>query len=284
MTEMGETGQSGRFQILTNLTPEMYSQFKISITPDGVNVVEKTASLPYVIDGAVSIGPDASGDYTVAVGVKGHPVWKKDGVIRVIRPSDERTGLIQSLKAADEYCRPGETVVFEIHGSGFRPEDAAMLQAHSQDLSFTQSEFRYLAPGRMELTVTIPPQAAVKTHGLLIKNGDILVKDVPQAFRVVPKNWVRQLKLSSSLIPGGKSQLLLQGRDLSADILTGLNLEVDQPGLMIGVFKLKGSHEAAAPIEADAAMKPGDYLLHLTVNGVSVVPETKSLIRISSNN
>lgn len=280
-TEMGETGRSGRFRVFTNLDQEMYADFKVFVSTPAIQVTDLSPTFPFIVDGTVIIGPAVGGEYGISVTLKDKTIWHKDGVIRVIKPNVGQSGLIQRVQAIDGFHRPGDKVTFVVQGSGFQPDDAKILVAQVKDLELLSSTYTYLAPGRMELVIALPPEAPEKTYGLTLSAGDGVLQDLPGAFRVVGKNWTRELKLNPELTPGATSTFTIQGRDLSADFIGGLKIELDEPDLLIGPLILVNPQEASAPISAGANVKPGDYLLHITSKGTPVNPQFGSLIRVS---
>ena len=281
-TEMGESGRSGRFRVFTNLTEEMFSNFKVSVSTPSIEVKDLTSQVPFIVDGTVIIGPAVGGEYDINITLKEKNIWTKKGIIRVVRPNVGQSGLIQKVMAQDGFHRPGDTARFSLHGSGFQPNDVNLIKASVNGLDSLVSSITYASPGRLELALVIPSTAQVKTYGLKLMAGAEVLQDLSDAFQVVEKNWTRLLKVNPPLVPGGKSTLTLMGRDLSADYISKIKVELDEPDLTIGNFSLVNPLEASASIKAGPNVKPGDYLLKMTSSGKPVSPEAGSLIRVSN--
>ena len=280
-TEMGESGRSGRFRVFTNLTPEMFANFKISVSTPTIQVSDLNPTLPFIVDGTVVIGPAAGGEYDILVTLSDKEIWSRKGIIRVVRPNVGQSGLIQKILTHDGFHRPGDTATFSLAGSGFQPNDVHLLKATVPGLENAVSSFTYATPGRLELALLVPSTAPVKVYGLKITAGAEVLQDMPDAFRVVGENWSRLLKLNPPLLPGGQSTLTLVGRDLQAGLISKIKVELDEPDLVIGPFVLVNPNEAAAPISAGLNVKPGDYLLKMTSDGKPISPEFGSIIRVS---
>ncbi len=282
-TEMGESGRSGRFRVFTNLDQEMFSNFRVTVSTPSIQVTDLNPQLPFVVDGTINIGPAVGGAYDLDITLKDKNIWHRSGIVRVVRPNVGQSGLIQKVLPHDGFYRPGDTARFSLHGSGFQPGDINAIRAVIPGLQSAVSSFTYASPGRLELAITIPADAAVKKYGIIITAGEETLQDAPDAFRVVDKNWTRALKLEPVLLPGGKSTLSLTGRDLTPEYISKIKIELDEPALVIGQFVPVSPQEAAAPISAGADVKPGDYLLKITSGGKPVSPETGSIIRVSAN-
>ncbi len=281
-TEMGETGRTGRFRIFTNLTPEMAAQFSIAADTPAIAMSDLAPSLPFVVDGTVNIGAAQGGDYGILIKLGEKVMWEKKGILRVVRPNLGKNGLIQHVKAVDGFHRPGDTARFSILGSGFEPENTALLKARVKELDPVNNNFAYFSPGRMELVLSLPLTAPTSTYTLQIFQGEEMLIETPAAFRMVPNNWTRGLKLDPPLLPGATSTLVLSGRDLDSSFIGGIKVEMDEPGLSMGGFSWVSPQEARASIAAASAVPPGDYLLKMTVAGKPVRPQTGSLIRVSA--
>lgn len=281
-TEMGESGRSGRFRVFTNLTQEMFSRFAVTVSTPTIQISDLAPFLPFIVDGTITIGPAVGGDYDISVLLGDKTTWSKKGIVRVVRPNVGQSGLIQKVITQDGYHRPGDTARFSLQGSGFQPGDVNLLKATVQDLTDASAVFSFGSPGRLELALTIPPAAPVKMYELKVTAGEETLQTVPEAFRVVDKNWTRLVKVEPVLLPGGVSTLMIVGRDLTDDFISGIKVETDEPELKLGAFFRVGVNEVSAPISAGASVKPGDYLLKITSNGKPVSPEFGSIIRVSS--
>jgi hypothetical protein len=282
-TEMGESGHSGRWRIYTNLTPEMYDKLSVVPSSSSIQISELAPSLPFVVDGSINIGPTVGGDYGVTIKLGDKEIWKKDGIIRVVRPTLGQTGLIQRVKATEAFHRPGDGMSFVIQGSGFQEGDVKLLQASVLNMDVNQTTFTYVAPGRIDLAFRLPLTVSPSSYAMTIFNGKEVLNQVDHAFTVVDKNWIRSLKVDSPLVPGGQSVVTMDGRDLDKDFVSSIKIEVDEPSLEISSFTWVGAEKASASISAGPSIAPGDYLLKLTSRGKAILPQEGSIIRINQN-
>lgn len=280
-TEMGESGRTGRFRVFTNLTEEMLKDFRVEASTPTIQIGGLRPTLPFIVDGDIMIGPAAGGEYGLGVFLKKQTLWQRDGAIRVVRPNVGQSGLVQRLQALEEFHRPGDQVVFALQGSGFRPEDTSLLAVKVKDLEVTKSTFVFLAPGRLEMSIWLPANAAIKSYDVTIVQGDVVLLNVPNAFQIIEKNWMRGFRLSNFVKPGGEGKVILVGRDMDKSFISKLKVEVDEPELMIGTFEWLRPEEAAASIKAGASVKPGDYLIHLSLEGKPVTPAFGGIVQIS---
>ncbi len=279
-TEMGENGRTGRFRIFTNLTEEMFKAFSIVPSTTGIQIGDLRPSLPFVVDAAIFIGAAPGGDYAVIIKLGEKVIWQRDGVIRIVRPNIGDSGLIQRVNAVDGFHRPGDKALFVIQGSGFQPRDADLLKVSVPGFDIVKSTIVYVAPGRLDLTITIPAEAPEKNYSFSIMNGDQKISDVPNAFRIVGKNWTRSLEVNPNVGPGETSTLVLAGRDLDSDFVKQIKVDVDEPELKIGVFTWMSPEKATADIAIGASVAPGDYWIKLTSGGGTITPAFGSIIRV----
>ncbi len=280
-TEMGDNGRTGKFRIFTNLTKESFQTLSVSVSTPAIRITDLNASLPFLVDGTINIGPAVGGEYDLAVTIDKKIVWTRPGIIRVVKPNVGQSGLIQRVQPMDGFHRPGDKVRFVIYGSGFQPDDLAGLSLSVPSLIITSSTFTYIAPGHIEAQIELPWTAPVQTYELKINSGNDVLQDVPDAFHVVPRNWLRFVKVDPPLIPGGQSMLSLIGRDIDEKFVSQLKVTVDEPGLKIGDFKYATVQEITAPISATPDVQVGDYLLHLTEDGKPIQPQFGNIIKIA---
>jgi hypothetical protein len=280
-TEMGDNGRTGKFRIFTNLTNESFQKLSVAVSTPAIRITDLNASLPFIVDGTINIGPAVGGVYDLVVMLDKNIVWSRAGIIRVVRPNVGQSGLIQRVQPMDGFHRPGDKVRFIILGSGFQPDDINALSVSVPSLVITNSTFSYVSPGHLEAQIDLPWTAPVQTYGIKINNGNEVLQDVPDAFRVVPRNWLRFVKVDPPLVPGGHGKLSLIGRDIDEKFVAQLKVAVDEPGLKIGAFKYESVQEISASISAATDVKVGDYLLHLTDNGNAVQPQFGNIIKVS---
>lgn len=280
-TEMGESGRTGRFRVFTNLDQGQLKDFRVEASTPAIQIGPLRPALPFILDGDIMIGPAAGGEYGLAAYLGNKTLWKRDGIIRVVRPNVGQTGLIQRMQALEMYHRPGDPVVFALQGSGFRPEDTGLLGVRITDLEIIKSTFVYLAPGRLEMSVWLPSNAPVKSYGVAIVQGETVLLEDPKAFNIVDKNWLRGFRLDSPVKPGGEGKVILVGRDLEKNFVSNLKVDVDEPELLVGPFEWMRPDEAVATLKVGSSVKPGDYLIHLSVGGKTLTPQFGGIIQIS---
>lgn len=281
-TEMGESGRTGRFRVFTNLTEQMYAKFLVVPSTPAIQVAGLTPMLPFIVDGTVNVGAAEGGGYGLQVKLGDKLLWEREGIIRIIPPNVGQSGLIQRIQATDGFHRPGDRAKFLIQGSGFQPQDPALLTASVPGWETINATFTFVAPGRMELHVDVPLTAATTSYSLSVLHGDSVLHQVPQAFTVVQPNWTRGVRLEPALYPGSAGVVILNGRDLQKDFIDSIEVQVDDPELVLGKFTWVSPEEARAPISIGQHVVPGDYLLALTSNGKPVQPQFGSIIRIGA--
>lgn len=280
-TEMGESGRTGKFRVFTNLTEEMFKEFKVTTATSAIVIADLTPTFPFIVDGEIQIGPAASGDYGMKVELGRNVLWDRPGIIRVVQPNVGQAGLIQRIFPMEGFYRPGDRAKFLIQGSGFQPQDAQLLSAQVEGFTVEASTFTYLAPGRMELSFRIPTTAPEnRVFPVAIKQGEQVLLNVPNLFAVVARNWLRELRVEPDLGAGGVSTVQLIGRDMSKEFIEKLVVEVDEPSLQIEKFQWENSGLARAIIKADSGIKPGDYILHMSTGGASISAEFGNIIRV----
>ena len=280
-TEMGQTGRTGRFRVYTNLTDEMFRTFRVVPSTPAIRVSELAPSFPFVVHGRIDIGPTVTGGYGVEIFLGEKRVWARDGIIRVVQPNLGATGLVHAARTVEPYHRPGDEVLIPVLGSGFQPADVAHLSAGSEGFALKLGSFTYVSPAQIDLRFRLPADIKEGRYGVFVRAGEKEVARLENAFTVVAPNWTRALRVEPPLRPGGKSALVLKGRDFSDDFIASISVERDEPGLTIGAFALEAPDSARAEIVASTSVKPGDYLLTLTSGSSAVQPALGSIIRVS---
>ena len=279
-TEMGESGRTGRFRVFTNLTQEQFSRFSVVPSTTSIEIDNLSPSLPFIVDGTVRVGPAVTGDYGVSIFLGEKLLWARDGVIRIVRPNLGATGLVQRLQGEDIFYRPGDLARFLVQGSGFQFQDTSSLTADVAGMEGESATFLYLAPGRLGLDLRLPVDAPEGPYGVIVRNGETTLLDVPSAFSIVPKNWTRNLRAEPALRPGTAAQLVLTGRALEKGFVERISTEVDEEGLRVGEFVWVDDRRAVADIEARPEVKPGDYQIRMRSGGKPVVPAAGDIIAV----
>ncbi len=279
-TEMGESGRTGRFRVFTNLDEAMLAKFHVEPSVPSISLGRLSARLPFIVDGTISVGPAVTGVYGVRVMLANKVLWNRDGIIRIVNPNVGQTGLVLRVQAEDGFQRPGDVARFVVQGSGFQGSDADVLTAEVPDMPGASAKFTYLSAGRLSVDVQIPSKAKVGIYSLTIRNKQKVLLTTASAFKIVPTNWFRSISTTPPLKPGGKAQLVLQGRALQGNFAESLVVHVDDPGLKIGKFQRISPIQAVADISAESTVRPGDYQVRIEHLRFHVVPESGDIIRI----
>lgn len=285
LTEMGETGRTGRIRIFTNLTPEMFPLMQVMSSTPTINITDIVPTLPYVVDATIDTGWHAAGgEYDLLVKLGAVTIFERKGFVRIVRPNVGQTGLAQQIRAADGYHRPDDIAKFVVMGSGFLQEDAARITARIANFPPTKATFTYIGPGKMEMSLPIPKDAKPGTYSVDLMSGDTVLLSVPNLFVIVAKNWLRAVGVSVPLVPGGRSVLQLIGRDIDKRFIYDMKIEADEPGLKLESLRWVDSGKAEADISAADNVAPGDYLLRLTRSGTLITPAFGSIVRVEKRN
>lgn len=276
----GRFGRSGRLRTLTNLTPGMLETFRIVPSTPGITISDISPSPPFVVDATVNVGAVQPGSYGLAVEIGGETVFDRPGIINIVGSDSDDVGIVQRVTPTDGFHRPGDVARFELQGSGFRPDGVARLNAFVPGLGAVPSTFSFVAPGRMELSLTVPLSAPTTVYALDVRQGSTTLRRTDPGFFVVPENWIRQLRVEPALTPGATAALALDGRSLNAAFVRSLTVETATDALKIGPFKIETATRAVAPISAAAGLHPGDYWLKLRAGARPITPQFGSIIEV----
>lgn len=264
LTSIDESGQWGKFKVITNLDSAAYSRIKIEPTSDKLDVSNLKPQLPFYIEGAIEIAPGASsGSYGMRVLAGGRPIFRKQPLVEVVKPDVGKTGSVEGVEAVEPARRPGDVVEFTVKGSGFTTAQKSHLTAEVPGVPTSPAEFTYVSAGKYTFRLTLPPALATGPYGIVVKHKDRVVFERKAAFAVVPPNWIGAVRLVSPVSPGGSGQIQLQGRDLAPDFVRQLRLDVDEKKLTLGPLRQTDDRTLVADLQADAGIAPGDYIIHV---------------------
>jgi hypothetical protein len=282
LTSIDETGQWGRFRVITNLDEELYSKFRIEPTNPRLEVSSLKVQYPFYVDGVVMISEGLKhGQYGVVTYLGKRELFRQDPLVDVVKPTVGRTGSIEKVRAAEMAHRPGDLLELTVTGSAFLPNVGPLLVAQVNEIDMGPSTFTYVSAGRLDASLQIPPQAPVGIYGVsILSKGKVLVKQ-PNAFAIVPPNWLSMVKLSAPLSHGQSGQLLIIGRDISMDFAKSIKLEVDTDKLKVSNLRWQNASTLAADIAADAALEPGDYLIHVSAGDKPLKLPRGNIIKIT---
>jgi hypothetical protein len=279
---MEEDGRGGNFRVLTNLDDALAKNFRIDPSTPGIKVSGLTPQLPFIMEGHIQITPGVPpGEHGLVISINDKEVFRRMGMIRVVRPNIGHAGFIQGLIAEDKYHRPGDAIQIYVGGTGLTDQDVASLDAKVEEFDVGQASFTYLSPLQLRLTFNSPASIPAGSYSVRVVNrsGQQLFEK-KNLFQIVPGNWIAGVQVTPPVKPGTQSTLKIMGRDFSDDFVAGFHIDVDEPGIAI-----TGLHRSdAATLSADIAVKtgvaPGDYWLHLSEKGQKIDPPFGSIIKV----
>jgi hypothetical protein len=279
---LSDDGRSGRFRVVTNLDEAMAKQFRVVPTNPGLEVSPLEFHLPFGVEGILQIGPAVpQGQYGLAAYLGQRELWKREGMIRIVRPNVGLTGFVQGVSPVEKFHRPGDTVQIYLHGSGLTPAYTTNLKASVNELDMGPASFQFVSAAQMRFSFNTPPNAALRSYGVRIldqKNTELFKKD--DVFTLVPPNWISGVQLAPPPRPGQKGLLRIIGRDLSPTFISKLELQADEPGIELQNIRRLDASTAGADISISTGVAPGDYWIHLIADGKEINPPYGSLIKV----
>jgi hypothetical protein len=279
---MGEDGRSGRFRVVTNLDDSMARQFRVKPSTDTLELSPLEAHLPYAMEGVIEIGPGIEeGVFGLTAYMNSREVFSNEQMIHIVHPNLGETGLAEHVTSDQPFRRPGDTVDISLHGTGFTADDARSLKAKVNELNMGNTGFTWKSETEMHGKFKIPSNAPEGNYTVTVSGltGKALSEN-KTVFTIVPPNWTDRLELAPKGVPGHTSQLKLYGRDMTPEFAAGLQVEVDDPGLVLTPFKFIDPSTLSADLTIDPKVSAGDYLLHISYQGKPVKPHTGSIIKI----
>lgn len=281
LTSIDESGQWGQFRVITNLDTALFNRIKITPTTPKLEVGNFKPKFPFYIDGVIQIAETLStGQYGLMISMGPRQIFKKSPLVDVVRPNVGRTGSIEDVKAVAPVYRPGDTALFIIRGSGFAFKDAGTLSAHVMEFDAEASTVTFMSQGRLQAMLRIPPTASTGVYGLRVESHGKKLFEKKTVFALVPPNWLGGLKLGTELRVQGQSMLVLTGRDISAEFVKTLRLEVDEPELKISNIRLQDVSTIVADVQAGPHIRPGDYLVHVFAGDREIKLPGGNLIKV----
>jgi hypothetical protein len=268
--------------VITNLTDEMAKQFKLVPSNPGIQISPLEFHLPFAVEGVMQIGPGVSqGTYGMSAMIGNRVVWKRDEMIRIVKPNVGLTGFVQGISSVDRFHRPGDTAQFYLHGSGLTPAYVSSIAAKVNEFDMGAAAFQFVSAAQMRFTFKIPAKAPLQPYGITIldsKGNELFKKD--SVFFVVPPNWISGVQIAPPIKPGQKGLLRIIGRDLSSDYINQLNVSTDEPGIMLSHVRSLDASTAGVDIAISSGVAPGDYWIHLSYQGKPVQPPYGSIIKV----
>ncbi|HVO32284.1 MAG TPA: hypothetical protein VMU17_00110, partial [Elusimicrobiota bacterium] len=283
LTQIDETGQNGRFRVITNLDQNLYRMFKVDPTTPRLEVSGLATRLPFYVEGTITIAPGLhNGQYGLIASLAGHELFRKNPLVDVVHPNVGRAGSIERVTATEAAHRPGDEVQMTMTGSGFAATDVANLTAKLESVSTEPAQFSFLTAGKMTIAMRLPPTIPTGVYGITVYNKQKQVYNRKAVFAVVPANWIAGVHLLHPVIPGQSGILQITGRDLSPVYVQTLRIATDEPGLSLSGLHLQDASTIVANVQVSTGTAPGDYLIHLTSQDKPVRMPTGNIIRVGS--
>lgn len=281
LTEVSETGQWGRFRVITHLNDALYKRFKLESTSSNLEISNVKPVYPFYVDGAVTIGQGLrQGHYGMVAALGKREIFRKDPLVEVVKPTVGKTGSIDKVEAVEKARRPGDPLELTITGSAFLPTGIGGLSVTVVPMDLGPSTFTYISAGRLQVALRIPGNAPVGVYGVSILNqGKTLISE-RNAFGVVPPNWLSSVKSVGGMIPGQTGQLTIQGRDISYDYVGRIQVTTDTDGLKISNVRWQNASALSADVAIAADVAPGDYLIHVLEGGKELKLPRGNIIQV----
>src|SRR5262249_49323628 len=98
LTSIDETGQWGRFQVITNLDEKRFSKFRLEPTNPLLEVSNIKTDFPFYVNGVVMIGQGLKhGQYGLVAYTGKHEIFRQDPLVDVVKPTVGKTGSIEKV-------------------------------------------------------------------------------------------------------------------------------------------------------------------------------------------
>ncbi len=282
LTSIDETGQWGRFRIITNLDERLFPKFRIEPTNPLLEVSNIKTQYPFYVDGVVMIAQGLKhGQYGIVTYMGKREIFRQDPLVDVVKPTVGRTGSIERVEAVEKAHRPGDMLELTVKGSAFLPNGITSLVARVEPVDMGSSTFTYVSAGQLSVTMQIPPSAPVGIYSVnILSNGKVLQKQT-NVFGIVPANWLATVKLAAPLSPGKSGQLLILGRDITPDYTKTLQLDTDTDGLQVSSLRWQSATSLAADLAVAPTVAPGDYIIHVAAGGKPLKLPRGNIIKIT---
>ena len=282
LTGIDETGQSGHFQVITNLDDPLMKLFHLEPTTPKLEISRTTTELPFYIRGDITIAPGLrSGSYGLTARIGAHELFRKDPLVDVVKPDVGRTGSVSRFKAATLAHRPGDQLILSLEGSGFVPSDANFLTATIDKYDMGQGSITYVSAGKLQVAFTIPYNVPVGAYGVILRHKANVIHQQNNVFGIVPPNWLSGVKLPQPLARGHQGIVQILGRDISPAFAQSLHIETDDPGLQVSGVRIQYSNTVVADVRVSTSVAPGDYLLHVSSSDRNLRLPTGNIIKIN---
>jgi hypothetical protein len=283
-TSMEENGRGGNFRVITNLDDALAKTFRIDPSTPGIQVSGLTPRLPFLMEGHMQITPGVPpGEHGLAISINGKEVFRRRGMIRIVRPNIGQMGFIQNLIAEEKYHRPGDEIQIYVQGTGFSAQDLGTLDAKVEEFDLGKGSFTYISPLQLRLTFSSPPATPVGSYSVqVLGNSGQRLFEKKELFKIIPPNWVAGVQVTPPVRAGGQSTLKVMGRDFSDAFAASFRIDVDEPRIVISNLRRTSEATLTADIRVDPGVAPGDYWLHLSALGQKIDPPFGSIIKVEA--
>lgn len=281
---MEESGRAGRFRVITNLDDDLFKQFQVAPSTPGLEISDIQPRLPYVVEGTLRIGPGVPpGGYGLVVKIGTKEAYRRDGMIRIVRPNIGQSGFIQGVEPEEKYYRPGDTIQLYVQGTGLSAQDINSLDAHVDGFDMGKGSFTYVSGIQVRVSFSAPSNAPPGAYGLnIVRTDGQALFQKKNVFTLVPANWIAAVQVSPPVHPGQKGQLRILGRDLSPQWVQHLRIDLDEPGISVTELHPLDKSTLTADITVSSSVAPGDYWLHLSSDGQKIEPAYGSIIKVEA--
>jgi hypothetical protein len=283
LTAIDDSGQWGKFRIVTNLDAGLYPKLHIEPTSTHLEVSNTKPQLPFYVDGSIEIAPGlASGSYGLRVLLGTHEIFRKHPLVDVVKPNIGRSGSIESIQATELAHRPGDILELNIEGSGFLATQASLFTAKIDGVDAPPANFTFVSAGKYTMNLQLPGTIPKGVYNITIRHKGSVVFQKKAAFAIVPPDWLSHVELTHTVAPGGAGQIQLMGRELSPTFLSTLHLVVDEPGLSLSPLRQINDRAFMADLRVGSGVAAGDYIIHVFTGAKELRLPRGNIIKITS--
>src|SRR5438132_2666465 len=151
LTSIDDSGQFGRFRVITNLDELSYARFRVVSTNPLLELSSLKTQFPFYVDGAVLIGQGLKhGQYGVIAYMGKREIFRQDPLVDVVKPTVGKTGSIEKVEASEKAHRPGDLLTLTIIGSAFLPNAVQGLEVHVTPMEMGVATFTYVNQGHIQ--------------------------------------------------------------------------------------------------------------------------------------
>lgn len=278
-TRMDADGKGGRFRSYVNFGESDTNRYSIQSDVPGITVTPLAFKPPYIAEGTVRIALEvARGNYDLIGQLDQKEVFRKEGLIQVIRPTMGKNGFIEGLKVSNSFVRPGDSLQIRVEGRGFEVLDAAGLVIRVAGMKDTPLEF--VGADRMQARVTLPLESLEGQYDVNVARGDEVIFPAKKVFTVVSSNWIQSIRAEGPIHAQEMASLEISGRDISPEFAQSLELQSDEPGLHLLKPLWVDANTVHVDMKVDNSVRPGQYLLQILSQGKTLALPQRPIITV----